>query len=210
MNIYQRINKVMDEVSYVKKDASVSGGGQNYSAVTHDQVVSMVRASMVKNGIVCYPEQTKGEMLIMRDVSKDIKMHLYSGEYKIHFVGIDEADEVVVTVQAHANDNGDKAPGKCLTYAVKSAILKVFNLETGVNDESREEVRESLKGITEENIAELRKLIKETETDEKAFCAHIKVNSIDEMFNANFSAARGLLVAKKAKLEATNANTQGN
>lgn len=38
-------------------------------------------------------------------------------------------------------DAGDKAPGKAITYASKISHLKVFGIETGVNDESREEMR---------------------------------------------------------------------
>lgn len=195
MNIYQRINEVMKEVSYVKKDTKIN----DYQAVTHDQVVSIVRASMVKNGIVCYPEQVSGEILIMRDGDK-IKMHLYQGEYRVHFVGIDEGDEIVCVVQSHANDNSDKAPGKALTYAVKSAMLKVFNLETGINDESREEIRENFKGISEENLAILNQLIKDTDTDIEQFCKHLKKPNLESLFNAEFSTAKGLLDSKKAKM----------
>ena len=49
------------------------------------------------------------------------------------------AKRITSTIQAHANDNGDKAPGKALTYATKAAILKVLCLESGENDESRSE-----------------------------------------------------------------------
>lgn len=139
-NIYQRINAVMKEVQYVQKDAAVTGAGQNYKAVTHDQVVSVARSALVESGIIIYPEQVSGEFLIKRDMSvtPPVKMGLYSGSYKIHFVNIDNGeDRITVLVEAHANDNGDKAPGKALTYATKSAILKVLNLETGENDESR-------------------------------------------------------------------------
>ena len=82
----------------------------------------------------------------MRDVNATpapIKMGLYSGTYQFTFVNIDNPDEkFTATVQAHANDNGDKAPGKALSYAAKSVLLKVFCLETGENDESREEQRD--------------------------------------------------------------------
>lgn len=196
--IIQRINSVMAEVGYIKKDATISGGGGgSYKAVSHDQVVSMVRASMVKHGIVCYPEQVKGEMLTMR--GGEVKMHLYAGEYRVHFVGL-EGDEIVAVVHAHANDNGDKAPGKALTYAVKSAMLKVFNLETGLDDESREEQRETLRPITDENLAVLRGLMTETNTEEAAFCKHLKIDRLESMFNGNFPTAHGLLVAKKKKM----------
>ena len=138
LNIYQRINAVMQEVEYVKKDGAISGGGANYKAVTHDQVTSVIRASMVKHGIVIQVEQLKSEMLIKRDVEKGVKMHLYSGDYAVSFINIDKGeDRLTATINAHANDNGDKAPGKAASYAVKYAMLKTFTLETGENDESR-------------------------------------------------------------------------
>lgn len=141
-NIYQKINSVMRIVQYVQKDKSVSGGGANYKAVTHDQVVSVVRQALVDNGVMIYPNQLSGEFLQMRDVNalpQPVKMGLYTGTYEINFVNVDGGDKVTVTLQAHANDNGDKAPGKALTYATKAAILKVLCLETGENDESRVE-----------------------------------------------------------------------
>jgi hypothetical protein len=137
-NIYQRINAVMQKIDYVKKDKAVSGGGQNYKAVTHDQVISVCRKELVANGIVIVHEQIRGEIVIRRDLASDIKMHLYAGEYLIHFVNIDSPqDRISVSIHAHAADNGDKAPGKCITYATKAAILKTLSLETGEDDESR-------------------------------------------------------------------------
>lgn len=159
LSIYQRLNKVMQEVTYVQKDKNVSSPGANYKAVTHDQVVSVARASLVKHGILILPTQTKGEFLQMRDLNatpNPIKMGLYQGWYDVSFVSADDgSDRITVTVQAHANDNGDKAPGKALTYATKAAILKVLCLETGENDESREEEREKLNVITREQYNQL-------------------------------------------------------
>ena len=137
MNIYQRINAVMKAVDYVKKDSTVSGGG-TYKAVSHDMVVAVLRKAMVENGIVVQTEQLRGDLVQMRDLSREIKMHLYSGDYAVHFVNMeDPKDRCTVTINAHANDNGDKAPGKAASYAVKYAMLKTFSLETGENDESR-------------------------------------------------------------------------
>ena len=156
LNIYQRINKVMQTVKYVQKDGQITGGGANYKAVTHDQVISVARAELVAQGVVIYPNQTKGEFITKRDltVTPPVKMGLYTGTYEINFVGIDKGDKITVTVEAHANDNGDKAPGKALTYATKSAILKVLCLETGESDESREEMADN-DLITNEQAKEL-------------------------------------------------------
>lgn len=136
LNIYQRINAVMKEVAYVRKDAEVQG----YKAVTHDMVTAVLRPSLVRHGIVVRPEQLTSTM-IQQKVAKGEQghnMHLYSGDYAIHFVNIDKpGDFLTVTINAHANDNGDKSPGKCLSYATKSALIKIFSLETGENDEAR-------------------------------------------------------------------------
>lgn len=133
-NIYQRINAVMAEVEYVQKDAEVQG----YKAVTHDMVTAVIRKSLVSNGIVVHLEQLKSDMLVYRDKAKGENMHLYSGDYGVSFVNVDSPeDRVTVTINAHAADNGDKAPGKAASYATKYAMLKIFSLETGESDESR-------------------------------------------------------------------------
>ena len=140
LNIYQRLNAVMKAINYVKKDASITGAGAGYMAVTHDQVTAITRKHFIEAGIIIVPNLLRSEIVVKRDLAAKIpvKMMLYSGDYAIHFVNIDDPkDEAVVTVNAHANDNGDKAPGKALSYATKSAVLKILSLETGVNDESR-------------------------------------------------------------------------
>lgn len=138
MNIYQRIAKVMEAVSYVKKDATVSEGG-NYKAVSHDQVTSIVRQHFVANGIVVVPKVIAATMIDTgRKSAKGNPAFRYEGRFEIAFVNVEAPeDRIVITLDAHADDFGDKAPGKALSYAVKGATLKVLYLETGENDESR-------------------------------------------------------------------------
>jgi hypothetical protein len=134
-NIYQRINAVMKEVKYIQKDAKVQG----YMAVTHDKVTATLRESLVNNGIIIVLKQESGEILEKRDKANGVNMHLYSGSYVINFVNMDNPEDLIqVRIEAHAADNGDKAPGKAASYATKHAMLKLFSLETGENDESRE------------------------------------------------------------------------
>ncbi len=176
-NIFQRINAVMQEIDYIKKDKKVSGGGANYAAVSHDQVVAMVRDSLVKHGIVYYPEQINSTVLVARDKSKDIAMMLYEGEYNIHFVNIDDgADRLTVRIVGHANDNGDKAPGKAVTYATKSAILKVFAIETGENDESRNYKEPEVVYATTQQVSSFYDLLAATSTEEGAIMQHACLN----------------------------------
>jgi hypothetical protein len=137
-NIYQRLQAVMQEVSYIKKDATVTGGG-TYKAVTHDMVTAVVRPHFVKQGIIVVPRLIDGAVVSTgRDTKAGTPIIRYEGRYEVSFVNVDDPTDVcMMPVSAHAEDQGDKAPGKALSYAVKGAILKVLLLESGESDESR-------------------------------------------------------------------------
>lgn len=136
LNIYQRINAVRKAIGYVQKDKNVSAGaGGSYKAVTHDAVTGMVRAALIEHGVVIVPSVLSATF---NQKEPDAKQRLYEATYQIEFVNIDEPTDRIVTQQnAHALDNGDKAPGKAMSYATKYAILKLFNIETGEDEESR-------------------------------------------------------------------------
>ena len=198
MNIYQRINAVMKKISYVQKDAEISGGGPKYKAVTHDNVTAQIREHLVTEGIVVLIEQLKGELIIRRDLSKDIKMHLYQGSYGISFVNIDDPqDRATVTIDAHAADNGDKAPGKCASYATKQAMLKMFSIETGENEESRTYEAPEYSDLQK---AELDELL--GNGDGLAFVKFSKTVGNDVMMALNGSFVKGTISQNKAKMKA--------
>lgn len=135
MNIRQKINAVQKKVDYVKKDAVIDN---KYSAVTHDNVLAAVRPHMVEQGILIEPDLLEHTWYEPRKGKENSTNWLYEATFCVKFVNIeDPADLVSVVVSGHANDTGDKAAGKALSYAVKNATLKVFALETGVNDEGR-------------------------------------------------------------------------
>jgi len=140
MNLLQRINEVRKGIDYIQKDKSVSTGGGSYRAVTHDTVTAMVRAHMVEHGIVMWPFLVESQSMPF-EVNADMvraKQFRYEATYDFTFANIeDAADQIIIRIQAHAMDNADKAPGKALSYAAKYAILKLFNIETGEDEESR-------------------------------------------------------------------------
>lgn len=135
MNIYQRINELRKAIGYVQKDKAVSTGGGSYKAVTHDAVTGMVRAALIEHGVVIVPSVVSS---VFNAKEPEAKQRLYEATFQIEFVNMDEPTDRIVTHQtAHALDNGDKAPGKAMSYATKYAILKLFNIETGEDEESR-------------------------------------------------------------------------
>jgi len=153
-NIYQRVNAVMQEVAYVQKDVSVSGGG-SYKAVSHDMVLAVLRKAMLAQGIVTRVQLQEGTVIQLRDLSQtpEIKMNLYQASYRVDFVNMDNPEDFLSTVfPAHACDTGDKGPGKATSMAVKYAMLKTFGLETGENEEARFYEAPQFTDIQKENL----------------------------------------------------------
>ena len=140
MNIYQKIAEVQKECSYVKKDASVKAGGQSYRAVTHDAVLERVRDSVINHGILIIPSQNDKGVCIDGVTKSGTAKIRFEATYTIEFINIDDPqDKAVMCIEAHAEDMNDKAPGKGISYASKTAMLKMFLIKTGENDEERME-----------------------------------------------------------------------
>jgi hypothetical protein len=141
LNVLQRINAVMSEVGYVRKDATISmGKSGSYKATTHDAVLAVLRPSAVKHGLIWHvlrqtyttlpDKETKFGSTITR-----VRAHLI-----VRICNIDSHDDYIDCEQfADGEDQGDKAPGKATSMALKYVLLKTFGLETGENEESRVE-----------------------------------------------------------------------
>lgn len=139
LNIYQRLNAIKKDVAYIKKDKEVTGAG-SYMAVTHDAVTAATRAKFVEHGVLVMPFELSSAVVDSGMVTgKGNPIIRFEARYRVSFMNIDEpADSASIELAAHALDQGDKAPGKALSYATKYAVLKVLQMETGDEEESRE------------------------------------------------------------------------
>lgn len=141
MKLLERINEVRKAIAYIQKDKEVATGqGRGYKAVTHDAVTALLREHMVKFGVVSWPNLIESTMVqpFQIEGEKVNKQWRYEATYDFTFANVEDAtDAIVIRIQAHAMDNADKAPGKALSYAKKYAMLKLFEIETGEDDESR-------------------------------------------------------------------------
>lgn len=139
MNIYQRVNEVRKAVEYAKKDKKVDGGG--YMAVTHDNVTAITRAHLVEQGIIIVPSLVSSAVVNTgTTTAKGVPFIRYEARYNFRVVNVDDAtDSFGFDIESHAIDQGDKAPGKALSYAKKYAVLKLLEIESGEDDEGREE-----------------------------------------------------------------------
>jgi hypothetical protein len=143
LNVYQRINEVRKQVAYLRKVKSVSEGG-GYKVVTHDQVTGELREHLITYGIVIEPPSFLSGQTVPTGTTtaKGVPFVRLEATYAIDFVNSDKPEERVSKhVYVHAIDQGDKAPGKAMSYATKAAMLKMFNIETGEDEEERPEVK---------------------------------------------------------------------
>lgn len=138
--IGQRINAVRTAVKYVQKDAAI----QNYMAVTHDAVTAALRPALIDSGIISWPHLVEGRVVDTGTTSGKGASPVirYEGLWEMHFACDDDLSEAIVFRQpGHGCDTGDKAPSKALSQATKNAYLKLFTIETGENEESREDMK---------------------------------------------------------------------
>jgi len=141
-NIYQKLNLVRQKVSYLQKDTKVQG----YKAITHDAVTSAIREPFIEHGIMMVPNKVDSNTENVGKTSNGTLIIRYEATYEITFLNVENPDDsFTLIIESHANDHGDKAPGKAISYAVKYALLKVLNIETGESEESRIDVAQSKK-----------------------------------------------------------------
>lgn len=135
--LLQRISAVMADVTTVGKGANVDN---RYDAVRHDDVTDMLRPLMTKHGIVSTISQVKSEMVDtgVKWGNNPRHLHQMRALFVVTYFSVDDKeDKLEVNVEAHADDTGDKAPGKVSSYAQKYADLKTFRVPTGEDEEQR-------------------------------------------------------------------------
>jgi hypothetical protein len=195
-NIFQRLNQIRREVEYLKKDATVTG----YTAITHDFVTGAIRQHLITNGVLTIPRQVEGEL---RDTGKTTKggvpFSVYIGMYEIDFVNEDDPDDMVtVRVGAMSEDTADKGPGGAISYAVKYAFLKVFNIESGDKEESRHDQKPEY--ISEDQQIQIDDLVKETDTDMVTFLKVAQAKDVGAILKKSYPMLLKQLNKKKDNL----------
>ena len=104
---------------------------------------------------------------------------MYDAWYEFKFVNVDDPNDfIVVPINAHAYGNDDKNPNKALSSAKKAAILALFLIESGVEEESRNYIPETLDA---DQIAIVEDLAKESKADIPRMLKHYAVSTIAEI-----------------------------
>ena len=146
MNIFEKMQKVTDEMSVVEKGLNVQvNKTSSYKAVSERDILDNVKPLETKYGIYSYPFARKvidSDTLVKEtefvnartdDVTTTKTNTLFMRLETIYrFVNIDKPEEYVdITTYGDGLDTGDKAPGKAMTYADKYALMKAYKISTG-------------------------------------------------------------------------------
>lgn len=146
MNIFEKMQKVTDEMSVVEKGLNVQvNKTSSYKAVSERDILDNVKPLETKYGIYSYPFARKvidSDTLVKEtefvnartdDVTTTKTNTLFMRLETIYrFVNIEKPEEYVdITTYGDGLDTGDKAPGKAMTYADKYALMKAYKISTG-------------------------------------------------------------------------------
>lgn len=179
MNIYQKMHEVMKSIEYLNKDDAVSYGSTKYRAMSEEKVTMTVRKELIKQGLVVFP--------IEQSVSQNGTITTTNTVYKM--VNTENPEEFVILASSgQGADTQDKGVGKAMTYSFKYMLLRTFAIPTGEDPDkvSSDQLDDDAA------IAEIKKLIEETETDTEKFLFAMsnkfgrKVKSVDDMRGKTF------------------------
>lgn len=157
LNIYQRMHAVMQDVSYIRKDDSKKRE-LRYAYVSHDEVSGVLHAALVRHGIFCRPTATcivDPEPVEMKSKNGTRNEFRAVVHVSLEFVNIEDPnDRLEVGPFAGVGfDNSDKATGKAYSYAMKTALLKTFMLESGERDNEVDDVDDRREPVREQEPA---------------------------------------------------------
>lgn len=197
LNLYQRLNKVMEEVGYVQREKK---SGMQFAIVSHDAVTGAVRPSLVKWGVLA----TMPEMAI-EQVGNRTELRCI-----VRFINVDNpADQLDVKSAGYGLGQDDKGPGKAMSYAYKYALMKTLMMEAGEEDPDFHQMMKTPKGEDDpvfQNITEFLEALKQTEAVEeltglsdkyKAYLADAAKKYPQEVNEARAKFTKKLAEAKK-------------
>jgi len=122
---------VMKDVGYVQKKGRVGSGNYGYTYAGEKELIAQLRPSMIKHGIVMYPDVCDVVKTEDYTTSKGHRMSLFLGKRRFCFEHVESGDQAFVEVFAEAADQGDKRASKAMTLAKKYALREFFLIETG-------------------------------------------------------------------------------
>ncbi|EJN04280.1 ERF family protein [Phyllobacterium sp. YR531] len=132
-----------------------------------------------------------GELRILWEISHE-EGHVRNGVGEIPVDG--------AGAKGGVNKTGTQAFGSTATYGRRYLLCMLFNISTGDDNDGNRQNNVKPEFISEEQLARVRELIEETETDTEKFCELGKIDALPDMLAKDFESAVQLLEEKKRRM----------
>lgn len=115
-----------------------------------------------------------------------------------HREGHTEENELLLPADNSGSKNAVQAVGSSITYGFRYTACALLNIQTGVTDDDGRAAggQDPVEFVTDEQLAQIRRLMKATNTEEAKFAAYMKEDRLDAMTTQKAEQAIGALQAK--------------
>ena len=185
LNLYQKIQKVSDEIKNIEKNTTVGTGSSAYKAVADIDVLLKVKQSETKFGLISVP--VKQDLVRSDQVMKQSRDGYTTVTFAdivkmtVRIINIDKPSETLdVESFGRGLDSGDKGFGKASTYARKYALLNAYKIATGEDPDEQASQEMAVSNIDEIRAAVTNYCMNNANYSSQ-LCQYFGCASVDEM-----------------------------
>ena len=215
MNIYEKINAIMENVESLQKDGKVAFGTTKYNFLSEAKTTAEMRKQLVKYKLVILPI----------GVEEKKEGSITQGKYTYKVVNAENPEEFIILESGgQGHDSADKGSGKASSYAYKYLMWRTFAIpsnddpdtissdeinetkkkiakaETDTQSDMPKEERVDAKQIISEVQAQaLLQLALDTKSSVSDLCKYYEVKDLNELNMEQFMGATKILVKRQAK-----------
>lgn len=196
MNIYEKINAIMDSVESLQKDGKVAFGNTKYNYLSEAKTTAEMRKQLIKHKLVLLPiqaEETK-------------EGQITKGMYTYRLLNAENPEEYIdLMAGGQGHDSADKGSGKASTYAYKYLMWRTFAIPSNddpdqvSSDEISEQEKLKQKKIEKPHLDFLQNIIRDTEANLDQFLTYMDIEKLEDMTVEQFTNKAKPALEKKAR-----------
>lgn len=158
-NLEQRLLAITADIGHVEKAGKAPSEMGGFAYIKADDVATAVRGQLVKHGVLStWTVASQSTQQITFQTKSGPRSNFFTEvELDVTFANVDKPEETLtVKTFGHGIDSSDKAPGKGITYALKSLYIAMFHLKGQIDNEA-EDVGEAVPAkepVTEQEVVD--------------------------------------------------------
>ena len=196
MNLFEKINAIMEAVESLQKDGKIAYGTTKYNYLSEAKTTAEMRKQLIKHKLVLLPIKAEEEK----------NGAVTQGLYTYRLINAEKPEEFIdLMAGGQGHDSADKGSGKASSYAYKYLMWRTFAIPSSddpdqvSSDEIVEKEKLAGKKVEQAHIDFMERMIEETDTDKDQFLAYMDIATLTEMTVSDFANKAKPALEKKAK-----------